>query len=142
MRRYWREQHLFQGTGVYTYANGSQYKGDFKQGLFNGKGTLFSDGQIYVGEFKDGDHYGKGTITYYDKSQEIGEWRNGEFVVLQQIAAPKQTKKETAEEDELLDIEEFKPEDFGPEEPIDTAQGQDNILAPDDFPEENQSAVQ
>ncbi|MGB5884460.1 MAG: hypothetical protein WBG28_10205, partial [Desulfobulbales bacterium] len=72
----------------------------------------FSDGQLYVGEFKEGEYSGKGTITYYDKSQEIGEWKDGKFKVLQKIKAP---KKSSASDDE----QGFERDAFLPVEPWD-----------------------
>ena len=56
------------GTGVYIYANGNQYSGEFKNGLKHGVGifTYFSDTQDnegrekYEGEFKDDIFHGFG----------------------------------------------------------------------------------
>jgi len=117
--------------GTYTYSDGGQYKGQFKKGLLDGKGVLHSDGQVYRGEFKEGEHYGKGTITYFDKSQEIGEWKNGEFVVTQKIKAPKKKKTETPEgEEEPFDDEDIALEDFSnPEQDEDP-------FGDEDFPEQ------
>jgi hypothetical protein len=63
---------------------------------------------LYVGEFKEGEHYGKGTITYYDKSQEIGEWKDGKFKVIQKIKAP---KKSADDDDQAFESDAFLPED-------------------------------
>ena len=52
--------------------------------------------------FRQGEHHGKGTITYYDKSKEIGEWKDGEFIVLQKIKAPVKKKSKTAEDAETF----------------------------------------
>ena len=42
------------GYGTLTYASGSKYVGEFKDGSFNGQGTYTSsDGGKYVGEWKD-----------------------------------------------------------------------------------------
>jgi hypothetical protein len=103
---------LFHGSGTYTFADGSIYKGEFKKGRFDGKGSLLSDGRLYVGEFREGEHSGKGTITYYDKSKEIGEWKDGEFIVLQKIKAPIEKKSETAEDDETFGSWETEQESF------------------------------
>ena len=135
---------MFHGKGVDTYADGSQYKGAFKKGLFHGKGVLNSDGQIYIGEFKEGEHFGKGTITYYDKSQEIGEWKNGEFVVTQRIKAPMKKKaKAKGEEDEPFGDDEevslegdFVEEDLFANNDIDDESDQEDIFAQDDIAEE------
>jgi hypothetical protein len=79
--------------------------------LFDGKGTLLSDGQLYVGEFKEGEHYGQGTITYYDKSQETGVWKEGKFIVSQKVKAPKKNKSATSENDQTFGSDEFLPID-------------------------------
>jgi hypothetical protein len=92
---------------------------------------LFSDGQLYVGEFKEGEHHGKGTITYYDKSREIGEWKDGKFVVMQKIKAPIKKKSDTAEDDGPFGSDEFLPKDSW-----DTEQG--NSIPEHNFAEEKQ----
>ena len=44
------------GYGTYTYADGRQYVGGWKDDKPHGQGTLtFADGRQYVGEFKDGE---------------------------------------------------------------------------------------
>jgi hypothetical protein len=83
-----------------------------------------SDGQFYVGEFKEGEHSGRGIITYYDKSQETGEWKDGKFIVSQKIKAPK--KPEAGEDDRLFGRDQFLPIDTG-------ETGELNSLQPDDF---------
>ena len=41
--------------GTKTYAEGTTYTGEFKNGLPNGQGTMtYADGSTYTGEFKDG----------------------------------------------------------------------------------------
>ena len=49
------------GYGTETLPDGSVYEGEFKGGLFNGKGKLtWENGSVYEGEFKDGRRQGKG----------------------------------------------------------------------------------
>jgi Uncharacterized protein conserved in bacteria len=50
------------GTKVYKLKS---YTGEFKNGVFNGKGTFrsFND-YVYKGQFKNGRFYGKGEIVY------------------------------------------------------------------------------
>jgi hypothetical protein len=76
------------GQGIYTYANGDKYEGEFKDGLKHGKGAyIFSTGDKYVGEYKYGLKEGKGTYTNADIRNDlgvrlragnkyVGEWKN------------------------------------------------------------------
>ena len=49
--------------GTYTFASGSKYVGEFKDGKYNGQGTAtFASGEKYVGEWKDGKFNGQGTL--------------------------------------------------------------------------------
>jgi len=43
------------GYGTYTYANGSKYVGEWKDGKFHGQGNLtYIDGTVEKGIWKDG----------------------------------------------------------------------------------------
>ena len=80
---------MYEGYGKEIYENGDYYEGEFKNGLKNGRGILytkhhniqykgdwinndingygiqyFKNGQKYEGELKDGLRNGKGTIYY------------------------------------------------------------------------------
>ena len=48
-----------------------------KKGNTTGQGTLtfMLDGIKYVGEWKDGEYNGQGTLTYADGEQWKGEWQ-------------------------------------------------------------------
>mgnify|MGYP003721997795 CR=1 FL=1 len=51
--------------GTYTFANGTQYVGQFRDGKQHGQGTAtFASGSQYVGEFRDDNRHGQGTYTY------------------------------------------------------------------------------
>ena len=51
--------------GRRIYANGSVYKGEFKDYWGNGFGEfIFPDGTFYKGEFKDGLKHGQGKETF------------------------------------------------------------------------------
>jgi len=92
------------GYGVFSWANGDEHEGNFKNGRADGEGTRrYWDGDKYVGEYKDGkkDGYGAyywrngdrfvgmykdgkrnghGTKTYADGTKWIGEWRKDKRV--------------------------------------------------------------
>jgi len=62
------------GYGTYTYADGEQYVGEFKDDLPNGQGTkTYVDGSKYIGEHKDGKKHGQGTYEK-DGTKYVGEW--------------------------------------------------------------------
>ena len=54
---------------------------DQKQnGIQNGKGTYtWSNGNEYVGEWKDGKEHGQGTYTFTEDRNYDGEWKNGKY---------------------------------------------------------------
>jgi len=63
-----------------TYADGSKYVGGFKDGLFDGYGTLtYPDGRQYVGQFKEGQMDGTGKMTHPDGKVEEGFWKQNWF---------------------------------------------------------------
>ncbi|MEZ5056340.1 MAG: caspase family protein, partial [Saprospiraceae bacterium] len=69
------------GQGIYAYADGSKYEGEFENGDLNGIGTFFfADGDRYAGQFKNGFSHGQGTFHYANGETTSGEWREGEFI--------------------------------------------------------------
>ena len=71
---------LWHGRGTITRTDGEKYVGEFKEGLPNGHGThTDSYGNKYVAEFKNGIPTGQGTITYFDGSKYVGELKNGQL---------------------------------------------------------------
>tara|TARA_B100001079_G_scaffold11957_1_gene9645 strand:+ start:1116 stop:1274 length:159 start_codon:yes stop_codon:yes gene_type:complete len=49
--------------------------------LFSGQGTYtWLDGRQYVGEFKDDTQHGQGTYTWANGAIEKGIWENGKLV--------------------------------------------------------------
>ena len=71
-----------QGTKTYTetYSDGSKYVGEFKEGLFDGQGTLtFPDGRKYVGQFREGQMDGIGKMTYPGGKVQNGLWKQDKF---------------------------------------------------------------
>jgi hypothetical protein len=71
-----------QGKGTSTFADGSKYVGEFKNGkLLHEQGTLtLADGAKYVGEWKNGKRNGQGTITYPNGEKRVGEFKDGKYV--------------------------------------------------------------
>ena len=69
------------GEGVFAYADGSKYEGQFKNGMLDGWGTwYFASGDKYIGSFKENYLNGKGTLYEADGKQTAGEWDNGEYM--------------------------------------------------------------
>jgi len=71
------------GYGTYTYANGSKYVGEWKDGKENGQGTYtwvsgntWLNGNKYVGEYKNGKIYGQGTYTWANGNKYVGEFKD------------------------------------------------------------------
>jgi hypothetical protein len=71
-----------QGKGTSTFADGSKYVGEFKNGkLLHEQGTLtLADGSKYVGEWKNGKRNGQGTLTYPNGEKRVGEFKDGKYV--------------------------------------------------------------
>jgi clan AA aspartic protease (TIGR02281 family) len=69
------------GQGTYTYANGNKYVGEFKNGMRNGQGTdTYTNGNKYIGEYKDDKQNGQGTYTYgkleWEGDEYVGKWKD------------------------------------------------------------------
>ena len=71
----------YNGKGTMTFADGRVYKGEFKDGEWNGRGIQYNaDGtKWYDGEFKDGKYNGKGTMTSAEGAVYEGEFKDGEW---------------------------------------------------------------
>lgn len=62
--------------------DGSQYRGQIKDGLPHGYGTFtFNDGGKYTGDFKEGRFHGKGKLTYINGSYLEGTFEENRFLV-------------------------------------------------------------
>ena len=75
-----REDGKIEGAGRAVYANGTAYEGEFKGGLRDGKGMLFSSSGdvIYDGEWKDNVKEGKGTEYFPESNGRYeGEFKAG-----------------------------------------------------------------
>jgi hypothetical protein len=70
---------LMSGFGVIVWQNKDKYLGDFKAGIRTGKGKYYyANGNIYEGDFKDNIFEGKGTLLYNDGSKYIGDWKSNQ----------------------------------------------------------------
>ena len=66
------------GQGTYTWSNGDNYIGEWKDDKRNGQDTYTSpNGSKYIGELKDNKYNGQGTFAWPDGSKYIGEWKDG-----------------------------------------------------------------
>ena len=68
--------------GTYTYDEGDQYVGEWKDDKMHGHGTYtFGPGEFegdkYVGEYKDGKFHGHGTYIWADGGVYFGEYKHG-----------------------------------------------------------------
>lgn len=71
-----------EGKGKMTYSNGNTYKGTFKDGNFDGKGTFThgKDKWSYTGEFKKAKPDGEGQLTLADGKTEKVKFEMGVLV--------------------------------------------------------------
>jgi len=68
-------------TGTQELKDGSKYVGQFRNGQFDGKGTLtWKDGDKYEGDFKAGKRDGMGTVTLLKVAKFSGKWVDGKYV--------------------------------------------------------------
>lgn len=77
----WENGFFTDGEIVYNDTQTILYRGEFKEGYFDGEGILVSDdGSYYVGQFRDGTLNGEGAI--YDSNDVLlmeGAFKNGEY---------------------------------------------------------------
>jgi len=65
-----------QGTGVYHFANGQTYEGEWSGDLMSGFGVMtFTDGSRFAGRFRNGQPDGPGIFHYANGGQSAGMWR-------------------------------------------------------------------
>ena len=56
------------------------YVGDFRDGNFNGQGTLrWENGNVYIGRWRDGKMHGQGTLTFANGDKHVGSWQHGQL---------------------------------------------------------------
>ena len=65
------------GQGIYMFANGFSYQGQFKNGMIDGFGTMTdpTGRKLYEGDYVNGKMHGKGTYTFPDGSYYTGEMK-------------------------------------------------------------------
>ncbi|WP_372398295.1 caspase family protein [Azospirillum sp. HJ39] len=65
-----------QGVGVYRFANGQTYEGEWSGDLMSGYGVMtFTDGSRFAGRFSNGQPDGPGIFHYSNGGQSAGQWR-------------------------------------------------------------------
>ena len=63
------------GYGTYTFGDGENYVGQWKDDKKSGQGTYtYANGDKYVGEYKDGEINGQGTYTMANGDKYVGEY--------------------------------------------------------------------
>jgi hypothetical protein len=68
------------GTGTYTWKDGTIYAGEFKEGKISGKGLMnYTNGNEYDGEWLNNERNGKGTFKMKNKTRFSGEWKDDEL---------------------------------------------------------------
>ena len=68
------------GSVAYAGADETKYVGKWRDGKFNGQGTLTAaNGDKYVGEFKDDKAHGQGTLTATNGDKYVGEFKDDKF---------------------------------------------------------------
>ncbi len=78
----WKEG-LQHGFGTYKFADGSEYIGQWESGFIQGQGTTkYANGDTYVGQFQKDSMHGEGVYTYGPKSEFAGDiyegaWKQG-----------------------------------------------------------------
>ena len=69
------------GLGVYRWADGAVYGGEFKHGRIEGHGQIsYPDNETYDGEFKNGLPNGFGTLHLPDSTRVMGKFKDGELI--------------------------------------------------------------
>ncbi|ESO96824.1 hypothetical protein LOTGIDRAFT_159568 [Lottia gigantea] len=76
----WNPQNKRHGYGHMKFTDGSQYWGNFENGLCSGCGIMkFKDGSSYAGELKAGKFDGFGIFTRCDNMKFEGEFKEGKI---------------------------------------------------------------
>ena len=69
------------GNGIFAYANGARFEGQFQSGKPNGEGSFYyEDESTYTGTVKDGLYHGTGVLITASGLKQSGRWDEGSFV--------------------------------------------------------------
>lgn len=69
------------GEGIFAYADGSRYEGQFRNSKPDIHGTFtYPNDDKYVGSFKEGVRHGSGELFHPDGSVTSGQWKEGEYI--------------------------------------------------------------
>ena len=69
------------GYGIYTWAHGDKYVGEFKDDNMHGQGTMtFSSGNKRVGVWKDGKLNGNATYYFANGRTDTEKWVDGKEI--------------------------------------------------------------
>jgi hypothetical protein len=70
-----------EGTGIYRWADGVTYVGEFKASVIEGKGFIkYPDNEMYEGDFKNGLPHGWGVQMLPNNKRVTGNFKNGAFM--------------------------------------------------------------
>ena len=68
---------MMNGKGTFTFKDGRQYVGEYKDNQKDGIGTFkWTDGKEYYGPWKNGKQHGRGILIKKGIGRE-GQWENG-----------------------------------------------------------------
>ena len=69
------------GKGIYTWADGRKYEGDYVNDKKEGFGSyLWTDGRKYEGQWINGKQHGRGRYLGVDGSMKFGTWEDGKRI--------------------------------------------------------------
>ncbi|CAF4051209.1 unnamed protein product [Adineta steineri] len=65
------------GQGIYTWASGDRYEGQWKDSDMNGKGTrYYANGNTYTGDWIDNKRTGQGIFAWANGDRYEGQWKD------------------------------------------------------------------
>jgi hypothetical protein len=68
-----------EGRGVYRFADGGVYEGEWKGNLQEGRGVMwYASGSVYTGEWSAGTQEGRGLFRFASGSEYDGMWKGGQ----------------------------------------------------------------
>lgn len=78
---YWTKEGTMDGNGMYTFADGSRYIGQFRANRRDGIGTFTwaEDQSMYTGEWRDDMPHGRGQVLYPNGEVMDGTYQMGEI---------------------------------------------------------------